>query len=396
MRDHVAVILLQLAAEVDGDPGNDVPPEIALLAERPRQPRVAYLLEKGQVDGVVDVTVWVLVAPTDLDSLLVHGACPGGRRDDKPSPMPGRVLVCEPSFPLETLREILSPADIRIEEANGPWEGEDVVALLVGPDNAVGRKEVERLPGLRVVATCSVGYDHIDLEAATARGIRVANVPDYCVDEMADSTVAMVLSLLRGIVVLDRSVWNGEWDYQAAGVLSRVGGARLGVVGVGRIGRGVAERALALGMEVWGSDPVLGAAAIGETGARPAGLDELLGACNAVTLHVPLTPSTRHLIGERELGLMPAGAFLVNTARAALVDMDALAEALRSGRLGGAAFDVLPEEPPTSLPDAPRLVVNPHAAWYSKETEREVYRRPALAVLDVLEGREPRDAVAMP
>ncbi|MGI8605803.1 MAG: NAD(P)-dependent oxidoreductase, partial [Gaiellaceae bacterium] len=150
------------------------------------------------------------------------------------------------------------------------------------------------------------------------------------------------------------------------------------------------------GMEVWASDPVVGADAIRETGARPAGLDELLAACAAVTLHVPLLPSTRHLIGRRELGLMPAGAFLVNTARADLVDMDGLAEALRSGRLGGAAFDVLPEEPPKQLPDAPRLILTPHAAWYSEETEHEVYRRPAIAVLDVLEGREPRDAVAAP
>jgi D-3-phosphoglycerate dehydrogenase / 2-oxoglutarate reductase len=313
-----------------------------------------------------------------------------------PSPVPGRVLVCDPSFPLDTLREILSPADVRIETTEAPWEGDDVVGLLVGPDYPVDREDVERLPALRVVATCSVGYDHVDLEAAAARGVRVANVPDYCVEEMAESTVAMLLSLLRGIVVLDRSVWSGDWDYRTAGVLSRVSGTRVGVIGVGRIGRAVTERALALGMEVWASDPVVGADAIRQAGARAAELDELLAACRAVTLHVPLTPSTRHLLGRRELELMPGGAFLVNTARADLVDMDALAEALRSGRLGGAAFDVLPEEPPATLPDTPRLILTPHAAWYSEKTEREVYRRPALAVLDVLEGREPKDAVVMP
>lgn len=310
--------------------------------------------------------------------------------------MPGRVLVCDPSFPLDTLREILSRADVQIEKAEAPWEGDDVVALLVGPDYPVDTEDVERLPALRVVATSSVGYDHVDLEAAAARGVTVTNVPDYCVEEMAESTLAMLLSLLRGIVVLDRSVWSGEWDYRRAGVLSRVSGTRLGVVGVGKIGRAVTERALALGMEVWASDPIVGADAIRETGARPAELDELLAACGAVTLHVPLTPSTRHLVGRRELGLMPVGAFLINTARAGLVDMAALEEALRSGRLGGAAFDVLPEEPPARLPDAPRLILTPHAAWYSEQTEREVYRRPALAVLDVLEGREPNDAVVMP
>src|SRR5215204_2972976 len=215
-----------------------------------------------------------------------------------PSPVPGRVLVCDPSFSLDTLHEILSPADVRIEKAEAPWEGEDVVGLLVGPDYPVDREDVERLPALRIVATCSVGYDHVDLEAAAAHGVRVANVPDYCVEEMAESTVAMLLSLLRGIVVLDRNVWSGGWDYQAAGVLSRVGGTRLGIVGMGRIGRAVTERALALGMEDWASDPMVGAEAVRRTGARAAELDELLAACRAVTLHVPLTPSTRHLLGR--------------------------------------------------------------------------------------------------
>jgi D-3-phosphoglycerate dehydrogenase / 2-oxoglutarate reductase len=303
-------------------------------------------------------------------------------------------VLCDPSVPLELVRDVLAATETVVETSVPPWSGADVVALV--SFEPVTADDLERLPGLRVIAAPSVGFDHVDVEAATRLGIWVCHVPDYCIEEMADSTVAMLLSLLRGIVVLDRDVWNGEWDYRAAGVLSRVGGARLGVVGVGRIGRAVIERASALGMEVSASDPVVGAGAIRETGARPAELDELLAASRAVTLHVPLTPSTLHLIGRRELELMPAGAFLVNTARAGLVDMDGLAESLRSGRLGGAAFDVLPEEPPAALPDAPRLVLTPHAAWYSEETEREVYRRSALAVLDVLEGREPRDAVALP
>ena len=207
---------------------------------------------------------------------------------------------------------------------------------------------------------------------------------------MADSTLALVLSLLRGVVVLDRDVAAGGWDDHAAGPLVRFRETRLGVVGFGRIGRAVAERALALGFDVWATDPVVGERAIRGAGARPAALDELLRSCRAVTLHAPLTDATHELLGAGELALLPEGAVLVNTARAALVDWEALVEALESGRLAAAAFDVLSEEPPTEPPRVRNLVVTPHAAWYSEEAEAAVYERPVLAVLDVLEGRPTR------
>jgi phosphoglycerate dehydrogenase-like enzyme len=152
---------------------------------------------------------------------------------------------------------------------------------------------------------------------------------------------------------------------------------------------------LALGMEVWATDPIVGEASIRASGARPAPLRELLGTCRALTLHVPLTEATQGLVGADELALLPPGAVLVNTARAALVDWGALAAALESGRLAAAAFDVLPEEPPSEPPRVRNLVVTPHAAWYSEEAEAAVYERPVLAVLDVLQGRAPRDAVGV-
>jgi D-3-phosphoglycerate dehydrogenase len=132
---------------------------------------------------------------------------------------------------------------------------------------------------------------------------------------------------------------------------------------------------------------------------RPATLDELLESCAAITLHVPLAPGAAPLIGARELALMPRGAFVVNTARSGLVDGEALMAALESGRLGGAAVDVIDVEPPTAEHPAPRhsrLIVNPHAAWYSPESEQEVYRRATLSVRAVLEGREPDGAVVRP
>jgi D-3-phosphoglycerate dehydrogenase len=306
----------------------------------------------------------------------------------------GRVLVEVPPYPLDVVRELLRPTGAKVEMATWPWSGDEVSGLLIW--DAVRREDMVRLPRLRVVATCSVGYDHIDLAAAKERGVWVCNVPDYCIEEMADSTLALALSLLRGVVALDRTVRAGSWDDHAAGVLMRIAGTRFGVVGFGRIGRAVAARATSIGMEVWAHDPIVPNEAIAAAGAQPATLDELLAACYVVSLHVPLTAETTNMIGRRELALMPRGAYIVNTARAALVDQRALLAALDAGALGGAALDVLEFEPPSpehSAPAHPRLIVTPHSAWYSADSEREVYRRAALSVRAVLEGKEPAGAV---
>ena len=304
--------------------------------------------------------------------------------------MKGRVVVRDPHYPLDTVRAVLTGCEVTTEE------GEDAVALLVGPDYPVGEDELERLPELRVVATCSVGHDHVPVDAATARGIWVCNVPDYCVEEMADSALALLLALARGVVELDRSVRAGEWDDHAAGPLRRLSDLRLGVVGLGRIGRAVAERARALGIEVWATDPLVPDERLAAAGVHPAALDQLLRSCNAFSLHLPLTSATDPLIGEQELGLMPHGSLLVNTARGRLLDLGAVLAALADGRLGGAALDTLPVEPPTPEappPEARNLIVTPHAAWYSEEAEGAVYRRAVLSVQAALDGRDPADAV---
>jgi D-3-phosphoglycerate dehydrogenase len=306
-----------------------------------------------------------------------------------------RVLVVDPSYSLDDVRGILDGV-AEVAEATAPWEGDDVVGLLTGPDVPVGEEELARLPALKVVATCSVGYDHIDVDAAAERGIWACNVPDYCVEEMADSSLALLLALLRGVVALDRGVRAGAWDHTAAGPLRTLRGTRLAVIGFGRIGRALATRALALGLEVWAVDPHIPAEEIAAQGVRPATLDEALEGCEAFSLHSLLTPETRGLIGAEELARMPRGSFLVDTARAGLVDFEAVLAALDSGQLAGAAFDVLPVEPPrpdAPAPERPTLIVNPHAAWYSPATEQEAYRRPAVAVREALEGRRPADAL---
>jgi D-3-phosphoglycerate dehydrogenase / 2-oxoglutarate reductase len=274
--------------------------------------------------------------------------------------------------------------------------GDDVRGLLVDSHIPVRAEDLRRLPRLLAVATASVGFDHVDVEAASGLGVWVCNVPDYCTEEVADTAVAYVFALVRGIVALDRSVRSGVWDSHGAGALGRVARLRVGVVGFGRIGRAFAARMSALGCEVWANDPFVGARELETAGVRAADLPELLGACDVVSLHVPLTEDTRGLIGEAELASMRPTAVLLNTARGPVVDVDALVAALRAGRLGGAALDVLPVEPPPAPLDAPGLVVTPHAAWYSPAAERARYAAAADAVRLALSGVRPPGAVNVP
>ncbi|MCW2976292.1 MAG: hprA [Actinomycetia bacterium] len=257
---------------------------------------------------------------------------------------------------------------------------EDVVAVLTMPGQPVGEGLMAQLPALRVVGTATVGFDHVDVEAAERRGVAVVSVPDYCTEEVADHTLALLYALLRGVVELDRSVTRGVWDAKAAGALRTLAGLRVGIVGLGRIGGAVATRLLALGGEVWANELL----PVEREGVRFAELDELLAQCDAVTLHVPLTSETRGLLGRDAIASMRPDAVLVNTSRGAVVDVDAVLQALRDRRLGGAALDVLPQEPPLTAPVAPNLIVTPHAAYYSEAAEERSYRLCVARVREVL------------
>jgi phosphoglycerate dehydrogenase-like enzyme len=259
-----------------------------------------------------------------------------------------KLLLLDERYP----RELLGGFEV----VTAPQE--DVVAVLTMPERPVGEELCAQLPALRVVGTASVGFDHL----VVPDNVRVVNVPDYCNAEVADHTVALMLALLRGVVAFQSLPWNAK----AAGQLRALRGLVVGIVGLGRIGSAVAERMSAFGCEVVAHDvrPIPGGVA----------LYELLGAADVVTLHVPLDASTRSLIGRDELAAMKRDAVLVNTSRGGVVDLDALLAALRAGRLGGAALDVLPHEPPPLRPIAPNLIVTPHAAYYSAASEERAYR----------------------
>jgi D-3-phosphoglycerate dehydrogenase / 2-oxoglutarate reductase len=282
-----------------------------------------------------------------------------------------KVLLLDERYPPELLEGF--------EVVREPQD--DVVAALTVLQ-PVGEELFAQLPALRVVGTASVGFDRIDVDAAERRGIAVVNVPDYCTQEVADHTLALLYGLVRGIVVLDRDVSGGRWDAKAAGSLRTLAQLRVGIVGLGRIGAAVATRLVALGAEVLAHDIV----PVERDGVRFVELDELLAECDAVTVHVPLTRDTRGLIGRRRIESMRPGALLVNTSRGAVVDLGAVLVGLRSGRLGGAALDVLPHEPPPVRPVAPNLIVTPHAAYYSDASEERSYRLCVARVRDVLAG----------
>ena len=282
--------------------------------------------------------------------------------------MSGRVLICDPEFPLATAREILPQAETGRVADSGPG----VVAILVSPEAPVGVVDIAGAPDLRLIATASVGTDHIAMEAAEARGIAVVNVPDYCIEEVSDHALAMVVALRRGLIAGDRSVQAGAWDWTAVGGLGLLAGTRLGIVGFGRIGRRLAASAEALGMEVRHHDPFV-----------PGGaeLDDLLAWADAVSLHTPLTDDTRGLIDARRLGLMRPGAILVNTARGAVVDR----EALKAATHVRAAFDNVWERPPRGdLLGLPHLTMTPYVAWCSEGNELEPFLRAAVAVAEAL------------
>jgi D-3-phosphoglycerate dehydrogenase len=308
-----------------------------------------------------------------------------------------RVVLIDEVGDLEAARGALSGhSDVTVERATQLPSGDDIVGVLVGTEVPVGPGELAALPSVRIVAATATGYDHLDLEAIAAAGAWATHCPGYCDDEVAEHALAFALDLLRGVTLLDRSVHAGRYDHlDAPG--RRVSGSVLGVVGLGRIGRAVAWRAHALGMRVLAADPLLDPALAGP--AEVVELDVLLAAADVVTLHALLTEQTQGLIGPAELGLMRPDAYLVNCARSALVDHEALGEALRAGRLGGCALDVLPDEPPSPNEPAlgwPRTIINPHSAWYSPESSAAPYRIAAEAVAAVLEGREPAAAVARP
>lgn len=289
-------------------------------------------------------------------------------------------------------------ADFRIaqcrvaSEVEAACEGARVAVVQFAP---VTEAALARLaPGARVIRY-GVGFDNIDVRAATAKGIVVAYVPDYCTAEVADHTAALALALVRRVPQLDAAVRGGTWDVLAtAPQIAPADEVTCGFLGLGRIGRETLQRLRPFGWRFLVHDPALPADEAARLGVEPVATpDGLFERANLLVLHLPLTASTRHVVDARAIGRMPHGALLVNTARGGLVDEEALAGALRSGALGGAAIDVFEQEPlPAASPlrAAPNLLLTPHAGWYSSAAVTRLQGMVADEITRALRGEPPR------
>jgi D-3-phosphoglycerate dehydrogenase len=305
------------------------------------------------------------------------------------------VVITDSDFPstgpeerelsgLATVRRHHCTTEAEVLAAAGEADG---VMVQYAPITA---RVLASLRRCRVIARYGVGLDMIDLSAARERGIPVCNVPDYCLEEVSDHAVALILAGVRKLVVLNDSVRSGVWDCRVARPVPRLADCTVGLIGFGRIARRVARKLSGFGCPLLVHDPFVAQQIVGEHGAAAVGLEELLERGDVVSLHTPLTPATRRMIDAAALLRMKPTALLVNTSRGGLIDEQALAEALKAGRIGGAALDVLEREPPT--PDSPlrglrNLILTPHAAFYSEQSMPTLQAETARAVARVLRQR---------
>jgi len=312
-----------------------------------------------------------------------------------------RVLVTDHTWP-STDPEARVLAEVRAELVVAATGEEDELVRLVAGAAAiltcfalVTPRVVRAGTDLQVIGRYGIGVDNIAVDVATELGIPVTNVPEYCVDEVAEHVLALVLTHERGICAFDHAMREGDWSLARGLPIRRIAGRTLGIVGFGRIGKALAAKARGLGLEVLVADPTASPAEL-RPGIERLSLAEVAARSDYLSIHVPLTSETRGLVGRDLIAAMKPGAFLVNAARGPIVDQDALVEALRDGRLSGAGLDVFePERLPPDHPvlGAPGVIATPHVAFYSAESVLELELRAAENVAALLAGRRPASVV---
>ena len=311
------------------------------------------------------------------------------------------VAVADSVFPnLDTAREVLGSigADLQLAAQATP---EAILKVAVPADALlvtyakITADMIEQMTRCRIISRFGIGVDNVDLDAATAAGIVVTKVPDYCIDEVSDHAMALLLALVRKIPASNTQVHAGRWEMKAVVPIHRLKGRILGLVGFGRIPRLLAPKARAFGLRVIVHDPLVQADVIAREHVDLVDFDELLAQSDYVSIHTPLLPETRNLFNGDLFGRMKPGAYLINTARGPIVDEQALARALDAGQLAGAALDVMPQEPPAGSPLLGRenVIITPHTSFYSEESLLELQRKAAQEVADVLTGKPAKNPV---
>jgi C-terminal binding protein len=336
---------------------------------------------------------------------MIHGRNQEGRAREEPE-MPADFTVVVTDFLNEATVETPVLGDIaRIRLAGACTEEEladrvaDADALILFHEIArVGEPTFSRTPRCKVIVRAGVGYNNVDRAAAARHGVIVCNVPDYGTEEVADHTILFLLALARKLIPSHSAIDAGGWDYRTAIGTPRLRGKTLGLIGCGRIGTATALRARAFGLDVAFYDPLIPEGIDKAIGIRRCHrLDDLLEQSHFVSLHCYLDDTTHHLIDARALARMRPGSFLINTARGPVVDQSALLAELDSGRLGGAALDVVEREPldDDRLRRHPRIILTPHSAFYSVEGFVELRTKAAEEVRRILLGEPPRNSVSL-
>jgi D-3-phosphoglycerate dehydrogenase len=316
--------------------------------------------------------------------------------------MTRKVLITDYVWPTtDPEREVLEADGIELVIA--PDTSESTLAELAKDVDAimfcfaqVTAKVLEAAEKCKIAARYGIGVDNVDIAKATELGIVVTNVPDYCMDEVTDHALAMILALNRRLVPHTSSVVAGGWNDVALNQpMHRTRGATLGIVGYGRIGRSLGAKAVGFGMEILAYDPMIEVGSDVE-GVTAVSLDHLLAKSDFVSLHVPLIPTTQNMISAPELAKMKAGSIIVNCARGGLIDEDALAASLASGHTAGAGLDVVEPAPPSSdsaLIQQENVIITPHTAFFSQASTLELEQRTAQEVVRVLAGEKPKNLI---
>lgn len=299
-------------------------------------------------------------------------------------------------------RKILESAGYELVERNCLTPEEVIAACMdLNPQGLVVLKvpitaEVMKgAPTVKVISRYGIGLDMIDMKGAEAEKIPVAYVPDYCVDEVSNHAISLLFSAERRILMFDRNVRKGDWGMGNIPPVHRFNEKTIGLLGFGRLAQAVADKLKGFGVRIVSYDPLVKEEVMKSRGVEKAStLDDLLNVSDAVSVHVPLTKDTKGIIGTEELKKMKGGSVLVNTSRGGIVDQKALLESIRAGHLSGAGLDVFEDEPmeiDDPILKEERIVLTPHVSYYSEEALRQVQVDTAQAVVDILEGRKPRN-----
>jgi D-3-phosphoglycerate dehydrogenase len=296
----------------------------------------------------------------------------------------------------------LRPLGVELAESAGRTEEEIIAAsegaevILCGGAPKITAAVIRRLPELKAVVRYGIGVDTVDVAECTKRGIYVANVPDYCIDEVATHALTLILNWSRKLPIAQQTIKGGDWDIAALRPLESPRDQVLGLVGFGRIAQALCRMSRAIGFQVWAHDPYVEKSRIQKKGAKPVSLKQLVRGADFISLHLPLTAKTRHIINAQMLREMKSTSFLINTARGELVDEEALQDALMDGRIGGAGLDVMEHEPPKRdhpLRFSECVVITPHCAWYTKRSQMELRQKACAEVFRVLRGGVPKHLV---